>query len=132
MTRGRPVSQVTKLGRLIHSRGEDAYKVAAACSFANRTLTEYLAGRRYIRTEHAHALAKYFQVPIEDIVDADITTDLTDCTGLPLNGAASVKDLPTRPIPQPTPHTQPKSVDDLLNNRSTQTVTIPLPVPRRK
>lgn len=128
LARGRPVSQVTKLGRLITARDEDAYKVAAACGFANRTLTEYLAGRRYIRANHAHALAEYFQVEVSDIVDEDITEDQTDVTGRPLNGAYSVRELPQRPMHYPRPLAEPKPI----TVPTKQATTVPIPQPRRK
>lgn len=93
--KGRPICQDTKLGQLIYRRGIAASSVAAACGFSPRTLTEYVAGRRIIREPHLIKLCEFFGLEAEDIVNEEITEDLTDSTGMPVNKTiTSVKDLP--------------------------------------
>lgn len=96
MARGRPPSDATKLGRYLRAHGIQVYELGAGAGMNSRTLTEYLAGRRYIRPDHAIAFAKFLNCEVEDIVDEDITEDITTVSGIPLNGAAGVKDLPRR------------------------------------
>lgn len=90
--KGRPHSQETKLGRMIAKRGLAVYVVGGQAEISSRLMTEYLAGRRVIRANHAQALARVLDCAPDDII-GDSQEDVTDATGVPLNGARSVKDL---------------------------------------
>jgi DNA-binding Xre family transcriptional regulator len=95
MGRGRPICLDTKLGQIMKSRGYPAYEVAVAANFSPRLMTEYLAGRRILRTEHIAGICKFLNVEPEDIIEPELTHDLTRATGVPIDPTIrSVLDLP--------------------------------------
>lgn len=84
--RGRPAGMDSKLGRLVREREILAYRVATECGFSARIMTEYCAGRRIIRPHHLEALANFFGVDKQDLVEDDLIRDLTGANGLMLKG----------------------------------------------
>jgi DNA-binding Xre family transcriptional regulator len=95
MVRGRPINLDTKLGRYITTHNFVSYEVANAGGFSPRLMTEYLAGRRVIKVDHLVKLCQFLRCEPEDIVDEEITHNLTTATGRPIDPAIkSVKDLP--------------------------------------
>jgi hypothetical protein len=59
---GRRVPSHTPLGAIMLHRGIRAYVLAGQTQISDRTLTEYLAGRRPIRSDHLARLSQYLQV----------------------------------------------------------------------
>lgn len=60
---GRPFPTHTRLGRVMRFRGyEEVYILAGEVKISPRQLTEYLAGREEISTEHLVRLAKELDV----------------------------------------------------------------------
>lgn len=95
MPRGRPICTDTKLGRIIVARNLNAYDVSTAGGFSSRTMTEYLAGRRIIRTEHLVRICRFLNVEPEDIVEEALKENLTNSHGKPRDpNIKSVRDLP--------------------------------------
>lgn len=94
--RGRYVSLDTRLGRMIHDRNMKAYLVAAKAEVYPRLMTEYTNGRRVILPEHAERLAKVLNCKPEDIIEPNLTQDLTDTCGKPLDKSLSSAKLVNR------------------------------------
>lgn len=87
--KGRYVCLDTRLGRMIHSRNIKAYAVSAKSGVYSRLLTEYTNGRRVITPEHAEALASVLECKPEDIIEPNLTQDLTDTCGKPFDKSLS-------------------------------------------
>lgn len=95
--RGRPISQETKLGRMMFRRGLRAYYIAARAGFSSRIMTEYCAGRRTIEQTHLLALCRVLEVEPHEIsedIDEDYVEELQDAEHtLPSHTTKTVKDL---------------------------------------
>lgn len=65
---GRPFATGTKLGQAMNVKGMRAYQLAGKAEVSNRTLTEYLAGRKRITDAHAFKLAAALGVDVQDIL----------------------------------------------------------------
>lgn len=66
---GRPIPLHTKLGQIMIEHGLRAYIVAGQAGIASRTMTEYLAARKPISSQHLTSLCKLFDCDPEDLVD---------------------------------------------------------------
>lgn len=97
--RGRPISQETKLGRMMFRRGLRAYYIAARAGFSSRVMTEYCAGRRPMNQEHLLALCRVLECEPYEILDDveegdDYMEPLHDAEQtLPSHQTKTVKDL---------------------------------------
>lgn len=65
---GRPFPRHTTLGKLMHHKGLTVKAVEHGTGIYNRTLTEYLAGRKTPIASHRRALAAFLELP-EAVLD---------------------------------------------------------------
>lgn len=105
-TRGRPISQETKLGRKILQSGTKGYLIAAAAGFSARMLTEYVSGRREPSEEHLLALCRVLQCEPWEITEDNDDDDFY------------MEELSDSDHTLPTP-TNLRTVDDLKKNHPT-------------
>jgi len=128
MGRGKPIPDKSRLGRIVRKSGLKAYELSAKSQVHNRLLTEYLAGRKVIIPEHAERLAAALKCTPEDIIEPNLTKDLTDTKGRPVDGSSSVKDLPMT-------HLEPKPVEPTTTLPPHKPVVAPdkliRPIPKR-
>lgn len=108
MGRGRPIRQTTRLGRMLVQRGLRAYQLSARTDVYSRLMTEYIAGRRVITPEHAQKMAAVLECKPSDIIEPNLTRNLTDITGKPIGiNSNSVRDLDMSHLEPYTPATGP-------------------------
>lgn len=67
MGRGRPHSTATVLGELLVDAGMTVFDLAVQSGVHNRTLTEYLAGRKAILPHHRLRIADVLDVDPEEL-----------------------------------------------------------------
>lgn len=103
--RGRPITNRSKLGKLMNKRGVRAYEVTAATNICSRELTEYTNARRIIRAEHVVELCKFLDCKPTDIIEPKLVRDLTLSSGVVIaNRKLSVKELAMDHLPPPEIH----------------------------
>lgn len=99
--RGRPITNRTKLGRMINNRGYRIYELAGIIGVSPRSLTEYVAARRIIPLHQLDALCSALSCTREELVEEWLTENLTTSTGVVIGGG-TVKDLNLPLPPEPT------------------------------